>query len=151
MYIIIAAVNHKNTLGLDGSMPWHNKEDLQHFRNTTLHQKLIMGRKTYEGLPKKLDKRDIYVVTRDTTYPNAIHDLQSFLKAHQEDKETYFIAGGGEIYLQSMEFADKLIISKIDNEVEGDTFFPAIDLETFALTETKHFDTFELNIYERKQ
>lgn len=148
MIVLIAAMNNKGTIGLNGSMPWHNREDLQHFRKTTLNQKLIMGRKTYEGLPQKLDKRDIYIVSRNPDIKNAVHDLHTFLRDFDKS-ETLFVAGGGEIYKESMKYADKIVLSIIDDDTMGDTFFPHIDDRMFKLVSTDVFDTFKLETYER--
>ena len=148
MIILIAAMNNKRTIGLDGSMPWHNPEDLKHFRKTTLNNKLIMGRKTYEGLPKKLDKRDIYVVSRNLDLPNTIHNLQDYLE-NVDASDSIYVAGGGEIYRESMKYADKILLSIIEDDTLGDTFFPEIDESKFKLVSTDIFDTFRLNTYER--
>lgn len=148
MIVLIAAMNNKRTIGLNGTMPWHNREDLQHFRKTTLNQKLLMGRKTYEGLPQKLDKRDIYIVSRNPDIENAVHDLHTFLRDFDKN-ETLFVAGGGEIYQESMKYADKIVLSIIDDDTLGDTFFPHIDDRMFKLVSTDVFDTFKLETYER--
>lgn len=152
MIALIAAVNEKNTLGLNGKMPWHVPEDLKFFRQTTLNQKLAMGRKTFDGLPKHLDQRDIYVVTRqeNAQYEHVVHDFPKFLETYKESSETLYVAGGGELYAQAIGFADTLIISRIPNDVLGDTFFPTIDPEQFECVETIQKETFQIEIYERK-
>lgn len=149
MIKIIVAMNNHRTIGLNGSMPWHNKEDLQHFRKSTLNQKVVMGRKTFEGLPKKLDNREIYVVTRNASIENAIPDLRAFLMQHQESSEDIFIAGGGEIYAQSLPFAHELIISYIPNDVIGDTFFPDFSDLEFKIKNQVEYSTFKQVTYER--
>ena len=152
MIVLIAALNHKNTLGLQGKMPWHVPEDLKFFRSTTLHQKLVMGRKTFDGLPKTLDQRDIFVVTRreNPKYVNCVTDFEAFLKDYMNSEAVLYVAGGGEIYRQALPFANRLLISRIDNDVVGDTFFPEIDLAHFERIETVQKETFALEIYERK-
>lgn len=147
MITLIAAMNKHRTIGLKGVMPWHNKEDLNHFKNYTMHKTLIMGRKTYEGLPKVLQGRNILVVSKDESYD--IKDLPSFLS--QSFDEEIIVAGGGEIYKLAMPFADKLVLSLIhDNDVIGDTFFPEVDMDQFELASKTEFNTFTCFVYRRK-
>lgn len=152
MITLIAAMNPHRTIGLDGIMPWHKPEDLTHFKNYTMHKKLFMGRKTYEGLPKKLKGRDIYVFTRDETYPQAISNVHDFFKQHQNSDEEIIVAGGGEIYHTALPYTNKIVLSLIeDNDVVGDTFFPHINEDEFTLDETIQHETFKLLIYNRKK
>lgn len=147
MITLIAAMNKHRTLGLNGTMPWRNKEDLQHFKDYTMNKTVVMGRVTYEGLPKKLEGRNIFVVSRDEKYD--IQDLKRYLEGDFD--EEIVVAGGGEIYKEAIQFADKLVISIIhDNDVIGDTFFPEIDLTVFNKTKSVKFETFTLEIYKRK-
>lgn len=146
MLILIAAVNKKNTLGLDGSMPWHCPEDWKFFKRMTMGQKLIMGRKTYQGLPKVLKGRDILQVSRKE---GPIHDLDSYLKDYKNEQDL-FIAGGGEIYNMAMPYADKIYLSIINDDTMGDTFFPEIP-SAFKLKDKIPFETFVLEIYERNE
>lgn len=147
MITLIAAMNKHRTLGLNGTMPWRNREDLQHFKDYTMNKTVVMGRVTYEGLPKKLEGRNIFVVSRDEKYD--IQDLKRYLEGDFD--EEIVVAGGGEIYKEAIQFADKLVISIIhDNDVIGDTFFPEIDLTVFNKVKSVKFKTFTLEIYKRK-
>lgn len=147
MITLIAAMNKHRTLGLNGTMPWRNREDLQHFKDYTMNKTVVMGRVTYEGLPKKLEGRNIFVVSRDEKYD--IQDLKRYLEGDFD--EEIVVAGGGEIYKEAIQYADKLVISIIhDNDVIGDTFFPEIDLTVFNKTKSVKFKTFTLEIYKRK-
>lgn len=147
MITLIAAMNKKRTIGLKGKMPWHNPEDLKHFKNYTMGKTLFMGRKTYEGLPKKLKGRNIKVVSN--TLDGGVKNFPNILK--QGFDEEVIIAGGGEIYKLSLPYADKIVLSIIhDNDVLGDTFFPKIP-SSFKLTEETIYDTFTLLTYERKE
>lgn len=151
MISMIVAVNNKGYIGKDGIMPWHNKEDLKHFKNTTLNHNVVMGRKTYEGLPKKLNDRNIYVVSKTKTFPDVtmISDFKEFLNDIKKSKETWFIAGGGNIYDQSMSIVDEILVSVIDDDTIGDVLFPSISND-FYLSEEIPFETFKLKIYRRK-
>ena len=147
MITLIAAMNNKRTIGLKGKMPWHNPEDLKHFKNYTMGKTLFMGRKTYEGLPNKLKGRNIKVVSN--TLNGGIKNFLDILK-NSFDEEV-IIAGGGEIYKLSLPYADKIVLSIIhDNDVLGDTFFPKIP-SSFKLYEETVYDTFTLQTYMRKE
>ena len=145
MLVMIAAVNKNNTLGLDGSMPWHCPEDLKFFKRMTMNQTLLMGRKTYEGLPKVLKGRNILQVSRKF---GEIKDLEAFLMEHQKDEKEIFVAGGGEVYKAAMPYAKKIYLSRINDETVGDTFFPDISSD-YQLSDKIPFETFTLEIYER--
>lgn len=152
MITLIAAMNEKRTLGLDGKMPWHNPEDLNHFKNYTMHKTILMGRKTVEGLPKLLKGRNLRVVSRSDAYENNIPDLKKFLEENKDTQEEIIVAGGGEIYEAAMPFADKIVLSIIlDNEVEGDTFFPEISEDDFEIKTIEKFETFKCITYRRKR
>ncbi|HZJ87211.1 MAG TPA: dihydrofolate reductase [Erysipelothrix sp.] len=151
MITLIAAMNKTHTIGLDGKMPWHKPEDLKHFKNYTMGKTVLMGRKTFEGLPTKLKGRNILIVSKNPAYDNRIDDLVSYLKNDQETDEL-IIAGGGEIYRIAIDFADRIVLSLIeDNDVMGDTFFPNIDLEKFELINDEKKETFRLLTYQRKE
>lgn len=146
MLVMIAAMNQKRTLGLNGSMPWHCPEDLKFFKRITMGETLIMGRKTYDGLPKVLKGRNILKVSRSE---GDINDLTQYLKDNETSSETIFVAGGGEVYKASMPYAQKIYLSIIKDETLGDTFFPEIDASEYSLSDTVAFETFTLQIYER--
>lgn len=149
MIVLIAAMNQHKTIGLDGSMPWRNPEDLKHFRETTLNHTVVMGRKTFEGLPKHLDQRDMRIVTLNKDYPNRIEDFEEFLNNAQNSEEIIYIAGGGEIYRQSLPYAHRLVLSYIDNDVIGDTFFPDFSMDEFTIVSRSEKETFLQITYER--
>lgn len=146
MLVMIAAMNQNRTLGLNGSMPWHCPEDLKFFKRMTMGETLIMGRKTYDGLPKVLKGRNILKVSRSE---GDISDLAQYLKDHETSSETIFVAGGGEVYKAAMPYAQKIYLSIIKDEIMGDTFFPEIDASEYTLSDTVAFETFTLEIYER--
>lgn len=149
MITLVLAINKKRTIGLDGVMPWRNKEDLKFFRRLTMNQKIVMGRKTVEGLPKSLDGRHILTVSRNAEIENSIQDFEAFLKEHENTKEQILICGGGEIYKQALPYAKKIYCSVIDDDTVGDTFFEPLDKKEFRRTEKIPFETFVLDIFER--
>lgn len=149
MITLVLAINNKRTIGLDGVMPWRNKEDLKFFRRLTMNQTIVMGRKTVEGLPKSLDGRHILTVSRNESIENSIQDFESFLKEHADTKEQILVCGGGEIYKQALPYAKKIYCSVIDDDTVGDTFFQELDKKEFKRTEKIPFETFVLDIFER--
>lgn len=150
MISLIVAVNKNGTIGLYGSMPWRNKEDLQHFRNTTMGKTVVMGRKTVDGLPKKLDGRRILTVSKNLTGHSVIQDFESFLKDHANDTEEIFVAGGGLIYKQAFPYANRVYLSIIEDDTIGDTFFDLEKLNEFKLIKETKYDTFILKEFERE-
>jgi len=134
---IVVAIGHgrqwNGALGKDGKLLWHIPEDLKRFKALTLNHPIIMGRKTFESivamLGKALPDRTNIVVTRDPSwsYEGAIvvHSLEEGIKEAKEiDSEEIFIGGGGEIYKAALPYVDKLYLTLIDDEKEGDSYFP---------------------------
>lgn len=133
--VIMAAKAANNVIGKDNSLPWHLPADLEFFLRTIEGEFLIAGRKFFESI----QGREVFhegvegiVISRqkDYQFPTVIvaHSIEeSFQLAAQNGVQKVYILGGGEIYQQSIELADRLIITEIHGEFEGDTFFPDID------------------------
>ena len=123
----MAAKARNNVIGKDNDLVWHLPADLKFFKQTTKGHTLIMGRKTFESLGNPLPHRDSWVVTRNKDYKvegiTTFHSLQSALaETEKRQLETIFILGGGEIYRQSMTLADKMIITEVHEDFNGDGF-----------------------------
>ena len=151
--IIMAAKASNNVIGKDNDLVWHLPADLKFFKQTTKGHTLIMGRKTFESLANPLPHRDSWIVTRNKDYRRegitVFNSLNGALKAGEEKGlETVFILGGGEIYRQSMHIADKMIITEVHHEFEGDTYFPAIDLATWNEVSREEHKADEKNKYD---
>jgi len=134
--VIIAAVADNGVIGRGGTMPWRLKSDMQHFRALTMGKPVVMGRKTYLSLAvKPLPGRTNIVVTRDANFtaPGVLvaFSLAAALEAARGDalrrRSDIMIIGGAEIYDQAMPLADRLEITLIHMQPEGDTGFPPID------------------------
>jgi len=142
MISIIAAVSKNGVIGVDNKLPWDLPEDLKKFKEITTGNVVIMGRKTYESIGKSLPNRINIVVTRDKNFfvPGVLsaNSLDSALLKAGGNKDI-FIIGGGEIYKQSMDFVDKLYITEVDMEVEGDTTFPKIS-NTWNISNEETFE-----------
>lgn len=142
MVTIIAAAAENNALGKDNDLVWHLPDDFKRFKELTSGHHIIMGRKTFESLPKTLPNRTHIIITRKQDYKAVgncivVHSLQTALKAAQNDTQP-FIIGGGEIYKQSMDLADKIELTRVHAKVEADTYFPEIDLEHWELVAQEH-------------
>lgn len=141
----IVAASKNNVIGVDGDLPWHIPEDFKFFKDKTNGHILIMGRKTLESLPggKPLPNRLHIVITRQNDYVadntiivNSIEQAIEEAKKHTDKYgEEVFIAGGGEIYKQSLPFTNRIYLTRICMEVEGDTLYPEVDESLFSLTE----------------
>ncbi|TYB78288.1 dihydrofolate reductase [Bizionia myxarmorum] len=140
---MIVAAGENNSIGKNNQMIWNLKDDFKRFKSLTSGHHIIMGRKTYESLDKPLPNRTNVVITRQPNYqvPDGVivvNSLEDALDAARADKQP-FIIGGGEIYKQGLNFADKLEITRVHAEFDGDTFFPEIDMTNWKeVTRTEH-------------
>jgi len=138
MITIIAAIGKNNALGKDNQLLWRLPKDLKHFKSLTENHPVVMGRKTYESIGKALPNRTNIVVSRKDNWFEEniliVSKLKEALKFAKKINEDFFIIGGGEIYKQTMELADKLEITYVEEDFEADTFFPKIDLKIWQKT-----------------
>ncbi len=127
MVSMIAAMSKGRVIGLNGSMPWHLPADLAHFKRSTMGRPVIMGRKTYDSIGKPLPGRKNIVLSRSCSLQLAgctvVCTLDSALSKLGDFSEV-FIIGGQQLYQQALPLADRLYLTHIDAEFEGDTFFP---------------------------
>ena len=135
---LIVAMDEKGGIGKDNQLPWHLRSDLKRFKSLTMGHYLVMGRKTYETIGKPLPGRKMIVVTNNTAYhPNGCFIAKSIKEAIQfaesNDEPEVFIIGGGEIFKQSIDIANKMYITNIHAQVDADVFFPAIDFSSWKL------------------
>lgn len=137
--IVIAAVAQNNVIGKDGDIPWRLKEDFQHFQEKTMGHPCVMGDKTFESLPdnaKPLPGRENIVLTFDKNYnPPGTKIFFSWEDAMEyiKDKEKAYICGGASIYKLGLKIADTLELTRINKDIEGDTFFPEINFDEWEL------------------
>lgn len=138
----IAAVSKNRVIGHNGDLPWKIPEDLKYFKARTRNKCIIMGRKTFDSLGKPLPERRNVVVTRDTTWTHpgcvVFHNVLEAIRDCQKQSATYgdeiMIVGGAEIYKQTLFLAQRLYLTLIDEEVEGDAVYPEWESE-FDLVE----------------
>ena len=144
MISLIVAASTNNAIGKDNQLLWHLPNDLKFFKNTTWGMPVIMGRKTFEAVNKPLPGRFNIVITRQQGWKAegtiAATDLNDALqKATATNCNEIFVIGGGEIYKQAMEIADKIYITRVHAALDGDTFFPTIDETKWELRSAREF------------
>ena len=143
---LIAAVAKNGVIGKDNRLPWHLPADLRHFKALTSGHAVIMGRKTWESLPEKfrpLPGRQNIVVTRNATYAASGATVAGSLPdaVAAAAGEEAFVIGGAELYQVALLLADRLQLTEIDAEFDGDTWFPARDLRQWReVTRDMHRD-----------
>ncbi len=132
---LIAAVARNGAIGKDNALLWRLPEYLKFFKRTTLGCPVIMGRKTWDSIGRPLPGRRNIVITRNTSWQaegaEVFHDLDSALAA-TADVPKVFVIGGGELYAQALPLADELVLTEVDADFEGDTFFPEWDGSAFT-------------------
>ncbi len=141
---LIFARARNGVIGKDNTLPWHLPEDLAHFKQTTLGQPVVMGRKTWESLPQKfrpLPGRTNIVVTRQTSWQAegavVVHSIEEALKQCPQDAQIWVI-GGAEVYAQAMPLAQCAVVTEIDADFEGDAFAPTFDTGWQETARTTH-------------
>ena len=136
MVSLIVAYDRNKLIGKEGKMPWFIDGELRRFRELTTGNVVIMGRKTIEAIGKPLPDRVNIVISRDKNYDGCIM-ARSFEEAMEKARETgleIYITGGSTVYAPAIDIVDKMYITEIDAEYEGDTYFPDFDENDFIRT-----------------
>lgn len=132
---LIVAMSQNRVIGRDGRLPWHLPADLQRFKQLTMGQTLLMGRKTWQSIGRPLPGRETIVLSRNPDYRaegcRVFTDLAAGITATRTAE--LFICGGEEIYRQALPLAERIYLTELLREVVGDTFFPSWPAEGFAL------------------
>ena len=159
-FIIIAALNHRRTIGKDGDIPWHLPNDFKHFKETTLNKTIVMGRKTFASLPsqKPLPKRNNVILSKTLfEAPGFIccKSEKEILNLTKEEDDVYII-GGQNIYQVFLPLASQMILTVVDNDVVGDVFFPMFEPTEWVRTHTiqgkidaKHAFSYSIQTFNR--
>jgi len=157
---LIVAMGENHVIGKNGDLPWHISEDLKWFKKNTIGKPIIMGRKTFETLNKPLPGRHNIVITSDKNYEvdgaTVTHSLDEALEAAGEVGEI-MICGGSSVYKQALPLVEKMYITLIYHDFEGDTFFPEYDdnqwkeVERIDRNQTHDEYDYSFLIYERKR
>ncbi len=147
---LMVAISKNNVIGKDNKLLWQLSDDLKNFKKVTLNKPILMGRKTYDSIGRPLPKRDNIVLTKNQNlsidgafvYTSPAAALEAF-KEHDE----LVIIGGGHLYSQFINKVDKMYITHVDCEIDGDAFFPDVDLSKFKLTHSFTHPSDEKNEY----
>jgi dihydrofolate reductase len=157
MINIIVAYANGRVIGKDGKIPWHLPDDMQHFKRTTSGHTVVMGRKTFESIGRPLPQRRNIILTHsnDLHVPGieVVHDPQAI-----RAMDDVFIIGGESVYRHFLALAERLYITEVAYDVDGDAFFPAWDRASFTLISMREGILDEKNglphtfyVYERKK
>lgn len=161
MISLLLAMDQKRTIGKDNDLPWHLPADLAFFKRVTMGHPIVMGRKTHESIGRALPGRTNIIITRDKNYTaqgcKVIHTIDEIKNIEENREDEIFVIGGAEIFNKTLQFADKLYITHIEETFEGDTFFPKIEESEWELVskekgikdERNPYDYFFL-LYKRK-
>jgi dihydrofolate reductase len=155
MVNLIVAIGPNNVIGKDNELPWHYREDMEYFKKTTWGKKVIMGELTFKSIlgyiNKPLPGRTSVIATlTDYTYPGVevANDIISYLKNVPKEEEI-FIIGGKIIYDLTLDIADRLYITHVNKEYEGNVFFKEIDYSKYRVLSTKESGDLTFAVYER--
>lgn len=147
---LVAAMSRNRVIGRAGGIPWHLPRDLRHFKELTVDHTVIMGRKTFEEVRRPLANRRNVVVTRNPDFRphgvTVVPSLDEALALGATETEV-FVIGGGEIYRLAMPRADRIYLTVVHTEVEGDTYFPEFDSGAWALEEEEYHEADARNAY----
>ncbi|MBC2581044.1 dihydrofolate reductase [Clostridium sp. DJ247] len=157
MLSYVVAIANNRVIGKDNKLPWHLPEDLKRFKEITTSgtKTIIMGRKTFESLPKKLPNRKHIVITRNKDYKigdeevTIINDLK-YLENMIGDYKEYFVIGGAEIFSELFPYSKKMYITRIYEDFQGDTFFPYYNEEQWCVVHSEEGIVNRENKFEHK-
>jgi dihydrofolate reductase len=134
--LVAAMARDSQVIGVDNQLPWHLPVDLQHFKKVTLNKPILMGRKTFESIGRPLPNRENIVLTRDRTWScsgvSVFYDWKTALQQYA-DREELMVIGGATIYQQALPIANRMLLTWVDWDGEGDAVFPAFDRDRWRL------------------
>ena len=157
---LVVAAAKNNVIGRDGELPWHLPDDLRHFKRLTTGKPIIMGRRTFESIGRPLPDRHNIVMTRDPDYTagdcDVVTSASDALKLAGDDSEVMVI-GGGQVYRDFLPRADRIYLTRVQAEIDGDTHFPEIDSNDWQMVSSEHHEAderhayaFEMMVFERR-
>jgi dihydrofolate reductase len=156
---IIAAQSENRVIGRNNKLPWYLPEDLKYFKRVTLGKPIIMGRKTFESIGRPLPGRTNIIVTRNTDWTHAgagvrvVHSLQQAIELAESlalvnGFEESLVIGGAEIYALALPMADRLYLTQVHAEVQGDAYFPLLDPAHWQEVAREDFSAIDPNPYD---
>ena len=154
---LIVAVSRNGAIGLNNQLPWYLPEDLKYFKSVTMGKPLIMGRKTFDSIGRPLPGRANIVLTRDPQWTSdgveVVQSVEQALVAGEiaceaADVDEIMVIGGEQIYRMTIDLADRIYLTQVDVDVEGDAFFPNIDLNNWSQTSVKLPESIDKHPYQ---
>ena len=161
----VVALSNNNVIGVDNNLPWNLKTDLAHFKDYTTNKIIVMGRKTFESIGRPLPNRKNLIVSNTLNEINGAYIYKSTEEAIKNAKEMCInneiyneivIIGGGYLFRDTLKITNKLELSEVDCEIDGDVFYPKINLEEWNEVSSKKFIkdsdndfNFVVKVYER--
>ena len=150
--VIIAAMSKNNVIGKNNSLPWKLKADMQRFRELTSGYPCIMGRKTWESLPKKPLPDRVNIIISKTLSKNSLKGASVFSSLpealeHCKNYQKVFICGGSSVYKEALSLADSIELTLINQQLDGDAFFPEIDPAIWIKENSSDFDEYSFIRY----
>ena len=146
----VVAMDQHGCIGKSNALPWHISADLKHFKAITQGGVVVMGRKTLESMGRALPKRVNWVITRDPSWSfdkvKVAHSIEDALAqaltdvAASEKPESIFVIGGGEIFKQTLPIADRLELTHVELDVQGDAYYPEIPSDFHKISSEKQVD-----------
>ena len=152
----VVALSNNNVIGVNNSLPWNLKTDLAHFKNYTSNKIIVMGRKTYESIGRPLPNRINLIVSNTIKEINGAELFKNTEDAINKAKELcinknldeIIIIGGGYLFRDTLSITNKLVLTKVDCNIEGDVFYPDIDLNEWEKLSSEHFTKDSDNDYD---
>ena len=158
MISLIWAMTKDRLIGKNNDLPWHYKEDLKYFKETTLGKDVLMGYNTYLSIYNRLGhalpKRNNFVLCNDFEIKDQtitqVNDLTAFINEYKDNDKELFIIGGASVYKQTLPIANRLYITMIDKDYEGNVYFPEIDFSNYELIKEEVVNELSFQVYEKR-
>lgn len=153
---IIVAAAENGVIGRGGDLPWHLSADLQRFKRTTMGSAILMGRKTWESIGRPLPGRTSIVLTRQTDYDPGhaevrvvqnLDDALALARNLEDCQDEAFVIGGANIYEMSLPRAERLLLTRVHSDLDGDVWFPDVDWEAWQLLDEQSHEADDRNDY----
>jgi len=148
---IIVAMSKNRVIGKDNDMPWHLSDDLKNFKKITINKTIIMGRLTYDSIGKPLPERNNIVLSRNLKNSKVmvLDNLEEALNISRNEEEV-FIIGGADLYSQTINLVNKLYLTSINHEIDGDKYFPKFDEEEWDVVDSRFYKKSDSNSHDFK-
>lgn len=149
---LLVAASENNVIGKNNQLPWHLPNDLKYFKNLTWGMPILMGRKTFDSIGKPLPGRKSIVITRNKDWEyegvDVVHSIEEAVqKAESYGVKEIFVIGGAEIFKTSLSAANRIYLTRIQQDFDGDVFFPEVSEKEWELTSSRYCEADEKNAY----